>query len=643
MKRVIWLCALCLGLAIASALPAGVSAHAYVDQSSPQQEAQLQEAPTEIRLTFTEEINEKVSSLVLKTEAGNVISDSFRAEGKKTLVMPISSLEKGIYRVEWQVLSVDTHVTEGSYRFAVGVALPKIRPAETVSLDEVPAASSAPPLSTASDSQATAGQGTGAAGGQKASEMAGTSAPPAGSSGSNAAGSAQPTSSGEQQGRSPTREKADAAKDATKDATDSTASAAATKSSASTTAPVTGSSPDDNSRKPGSADTPASSQNQQATSEDPSSTAPAQSSSPEGQTAPDQEPHVPSEDASAAETTLHPADVADAEIVAEKFVPATAHDHKRHEQWNKALRIGDVLAAAVIGILVFLSRWSGFVSAIPTPYRKRLAGIVQLFLLGAVLCFTVSGGIRIYLLADMLRLAGGVGENILMILWHTSTGTIGWVRPLLGLLLIMAFRAAWKSSASPGSPAVAWPGRAAAGLTLALFGTFPLTGHAMAGQERLTSVVSDVLHMTAAVVWIGGLSGLVVLSFRLAVNAEGLAFMHKLMSQFAQLALYAVAIITGTGLVLGLLRFSQPGELVTTSYGLLLLAKLLAFGIALLIAGYHRARVMPRLASLSSLQERDASRMAKTLAWTLRIELLVVLAAILLAGLLSATPPPIIR
>lgn len=134
-----------------------------------------------------------------------------------------------------------------------------------------------------------------------------------------------------------------------------------------------------------------------------------------------------------------------------------------------------------------------------------------------------------------------------------------------------------------------------------------------------------------------------VLSFRLAMNPDGLIAMHKLMSQFAQLALYSVAVISGTGIVLGLLRFSQLQQLATTSYGLILTAKIGAFLLALLIAAFHRGRVMPRLTVLSGLQEKDALRLAKKLSWTLRLELIIVLAALILAGLLSATPPPIIR
>lgn len=103
----------------------------------------------------------------------------------------------------------------------------------------------------------------------------------------------------------------------------------------------------------------------------------------------------------------------------------------------------------------------------------------------------MSGAVRICLLADMLRLPGGFGENMLTLLRETMTGTIGWIRPLLCFLLLLAVRYTahfrWGSTIA----------------VIALFCTFPLTGHAMAGQERFASMTSDVLHMAAAVIWMG--------------------------------------------------------------------------------------------------------------------------------------------
>ncbi|USG63940.1 copper resistance protein CopC [Brevibacillus ruminantium] len=597
MKR--WLILFCLCLVAASSLPSFASAHAYVDRASPQQEAELQESPKEIRLTFTEEINGKVSSLVLKTEAGKSIPGTLRAEDNRTLVLPVESLQKGIYRVEWQVLSVDTHVTEGSYRFAVGVPLPKIRPAETVSLDDDdPSVADNGPFGAVPDQGQSEAQGNKQAESSPNSIVGGVGSTEKKQSPTTGANQALPTNPSESSTDGKSQSQESAAAEQTKPE-QGTGEAVAREGSASLE----------------KADDPAKSANESAEGEDDAAA---------GEGSPNETL------LQAGENVATPSFAGDAEveIVAESFLPSAVHDHERHEMWNRWLRMIDVLVAAIIGSLVFLKAWGRFVDA----YRvtQRLRSGIKWFFWGCFVYFSLSGAARIYLLADMLRLPGGNGESMLLLYLNTMTGAMGILRPLLCILLLVALTT---KKSRLGSIV----------LTLGLFITYPLTGHAMAGQERFASFLSDILHMTAAVVWLGGLSGLTLLAFRQRATPDGLLRLHHLMGQFAQLALYAVSLISGTGLVLGLLRFSQLLELISTSYGLILLVKLGAFAVALIVAGFHRSKVMPRLVVLSVLQERDAIRLVKKLSWTLRSELLIVLAALLLAGLLSATPPPIIR
>src|SRR5690606_10364763 len=106
-----------------------------LERASPLQESNLEQSPTEIRLQFTEGIDPKVSRIVLEDAGGNAISGQLTSEDERTLVYAIPALENGIYKVTWQVLSVDTHVTEGSYRFSVAVPLEAEKPSDTISLD----------------------------------------------------------------------------------------------------------------------------------------------------------------------------------------------------------------------------------------------------------------------------------------------------------------------------------------------------------------------------------------------------------------------------------------------------------------------------------------------------------------------------
>ncbi|WP_309120800.1 copper resistance protein CopC [Paenibacillus sp.] len=124
---------LCLFWTLAPAPPA--AAHAYLSASSPKQESVVSSPPSEISVTFTEEIEAGVSSLALFDEAGNEMPGALSSDGSKTLRLAVDGLADGVYRVRWQVLSVDSHTTDGSFRFSVGTPLESSRPQETVSLD----------------------------------------------------------------------------------------------------------------------------------------------------------------------------------------------------------------------------------------------------------------------------------------------------------------------------------------------------------------------------------------------------------------------------------------------------------------------------------------------------------------------------
>lgn len=116
--------------------PAIVSGHGSPTKSTPQPDSELKKSPEEVRITLSENVDPELSNITLESEEGNSIQGVFSVEGDNTLVFRFSKLEDGIYKVKWQVLSVDTHVTDGSFRFAVGVPLVKEEHGGTVSLDE---------------------------------------------------------------------------------------------------------------------------------------------------------------------------------------------------------------------------------------------------------------------------------------------------------------------------------------------------------------------------------------------------------------------------------------------------------------------------------------------------------------------------
>ena len=134
-----------------------------------------------------------------------------------------------------------------------------------------------------------------------------------------------------------------------------------------------------------------------------------------------------------------------------------------------------------------------------------------------------------------------------------------------------------------------WLALLAAGLAAA--GTAAWTSHATArldGREALLAV--DVIHQVASAVWGGALVHLTVL-----VLARGdVAWPAGALRAFSRVAQVAVAALGASGFLLALVYVGDPGALIGTAYGGMLLAKT-ALVIGLLALGAANFRAVRRL------------------------------------------------
>src|SRR5512132_751482 len=90
-------------------------AHAYPAVSIPNNGATVKEAPRELRIQFTEGIEVSFSQITVKGAKGDVVSQGkLRQLADDTLAVDLKPLSAGNYSVEWQVLSVDTHISDGT-------------------------------------------------------------------------------------------------------------------------------------------------------------------------------------------------------------------------------------------------------------------------------------------------------------------------------------------------------------------------------------------------------------------------------------------------------------------------------------------------------------------------------------------------
>ena len=95
-------------------------AHAYPAVSIPNNGAIVKESPRELRIQFTEAVELAFSQITVKAANGEIVSQGkLRQLSNDTLAIDLKILSAGNYSVEWQALSVDTHVTDGTLRFSV--------------------------------------------------------------------------------------------------------------------------------------------------------------------------------------------------------------------------------------------------------------------------------------------------------------------------------------------------------------------------------------------------------------------------------------------------------------------------------------------------------------------------------------------
>jgi methionine-rich copper-binding protein CopC len=120
--RTIIAAALGLGIALTATAPAA-RAHAFLDHASPAVGSTVAATPPVLSLSFTQELEPAFSSVTVTNAAGQRV-DLGNAQvppgAPAELRVGLRPLPPGSYTVNWRVVSVDTHPTEGRFQFTIG-------------------------------------------------------------------------------------------------------------------------------------------------------------------------------------------------------------------------------------------------------------------------------------------------------------------------------------------------------------------------------------------------------------------------------------------------------------------------------------------------------------------------------------------
>jgi len=97
-------------------------AHAFLDHAEPKVGSTLTNSPAEIKIWFTQELEPVFSTLEVRDAQGREVDKKdahLDAKDKSLFLVSLPQLPAGTYTVIWHAVSVDTHRTQGRFKFTV--------------------------------------------------------------------------------------------------------------------------------------------------------------------------------------------------------------------------------------------------------------------------------------------------------------------------------------------------------------------------------------------------------------------------------------------------------------------------------------------------------------------------------------------
>jgi putative copper resistance protein D len=270
------------------------------------------------------------------------------------------------------------------------------------------------------------------------------------------------------------------------------------------------------------------------------------------------------------------------------------------------------------------------------PYREQIARIVWLGL-GIVVA---SGAARLVLVAA--DIAGESWMDVIRdgMVWSVLNETQFGIVSQLRLLLFAVLAGLLLSERKRGDTAVWYR------VLIALAGASSLallawTGHASgaSGAGADVHLVSDVLHVLAAGVWVGGLVPL-ALFLRQAgrtTDDERIAVYAQVLRRFSNLGVIAVAMLLASGFINTWFLTDHLRALIGTDYGRVLQIKIGLFLAMVCLAAVNRLCLLKKIPN-----GEDMQRKVQTLRLLRRntiLEIVLGSAVIYIVGVLGTTPP----
>jgi copper transport protein len=185
--------------------------------------------------------------------------------------------------------------------------------------------------------------------------------------------------------------------------------------------------------------------------------------------------------------------------------------------------------------------------------------------------------------------------------------------------------------------------------------SFSIVSHSGADAGKFWSVSSDFLHLAASAAWLGALVMLVPLfrwTRREMEETQRFLLLANVFDRFSVIAGLSVLVVLVTGTFNGLVEIPNPDAMIHTTYGKVLIAKLVLLAPLLVIAGINAFVLKPRLVDAidTSYQEggrgteeqrasakRKVDTLRVLLPRTILVEIALIVAIFAAVGVLSQT------
>ncbi|QJU58271.1 copper homeostasis membrane protein CopD [Sphingomonas sp. AP4-R1] len=193
-----------------------------------------------------------------------------------------------------------------------------------------------------------------------------------------------------------------------------------------------------------------------------------------------------------------------------------------------------------------------------------------------------------------------------------------------------------------------WPRAATVVATLAgavALATLAWGGHGAAGEGNAgwLQLAADLIHLFAAGAWVGAIAAFLILALPPIAfgDMERPTLAERALRGFAGVGTLIVALLILTGAINGffLVGPNRVAALGQSTYGLLLIAKLLLFAAMLALAGLNRFRLTPALGL--AIEQNDAPRAMALLRRSLFVEGSLAIVIFALVAWLGTLSPPV--